>query len=78
MAPMNNYMLAVVSGSGLVNLVITLIVVGLVYWVLDWALGRIALPEPFSKIARVILILAVAVFIVNALLSLIGHGFISW
>lgn len=71
-------MLAVISGQAIISLVITIVIAGLIYWVLDWALTKFALPEPFAKIARVLLVLMAVVFIVNALLSMNGHGFISW
>lgn len=73
---MNTMMLAAVSGSALIWLVITVIVAGLIYWIVDWGLNKLAIPEPFNKVARVILIIAVVVFLVNALLSVAGHGFI--
>lgn len=71
-----NTTLAVIAGQSLVNLIIWLIVAGLIYWTFNWALTKIALPEPFAKIAQVILVLIVAIMIVNALLGLAGHAFI--
>lgn len=71
-------MLAAVTGESIMWLVITIIIGGLVYALLEWAIKAIAIPEPFAKIARVVLILGVVVFLVNALLSVAGHGFIKW
>lgn len=42
----------------LISLLVTLIVYGLIFYVLYWALGAVGLPEPFGKVANVILILA--------------------
>lgn len=55
-----------------------LVVFGLIFYVLWWGLGLIALPQPFMKVAQVILILGAGVVVINALLSLIGKEFISW
>lgn len=41
----------------MVNLLVYLIVWGLVFYVCWWALGAIGLPEPFNKVATVILVL---------------------
>lgn len=73
-----NPFLAAISGEQIVWLVVTILIGGLIYWVLDWAIGKINPPEPFKKIASVLLILAVVVFLVNALLTVAGHPFIKW
>lgn len=39
-------------------LFLMVVVWGLIFYVLWWALGRIALPEPANKIATVILVIA--------------------
>lgn len=69
-------MLAAISGESLMWLVIEIIVGGLIYWLLTWALASVGLPEPFAKIAKVVLVLAVCVFLINALLGLAGHPII--
>lgn len=71
-------LLATITGSSLLSLMITIIVVGVCFWLLDWAIKAIPVPEPFAKIARVILILAAVIFLINALLSLVGKSFIAW
>ncbi len=71
--------LAAISGGAVVNVIITLVIVALIYWVADWALKKIQLPDPFGKIAMVLLVLLAAVFIINALLGLTSNGpFIRW
>ena len=70
--------LAVVSGESLMWLIVTIIVAGLIFWLLDWAIKACGVPEPFSKLARVVLILATVVFLINALLGIAGHPFIRW
>jgi hypothetical protein len=58
--------------AGLLSILITLIVVGLILWVCWWFIGYIGLPEPFNKVARVIIGLVALIFVVNLLLGLIG------
>jgi hypothetical protein len=41
-------------------------------------IGYIGLPEPFNKIARALIAIVAAIFLINALLGLIGKSFISW
>lgn len=71
-------MLAAISGQGLVEALIWLVVMSLVLWVLWWGLGRIGLPEPFNKVATVILVLFTVLILVNFLLSLIGRPLVKW
>ena len=70
-------LLAVISGSSILTVVIWLVVAGLIYWILTWGLAQIGLPEPFSKIANVVLVLLVVIVVINALLTLAGHPFIA-
>lgn len=67
-----------ITGSGLISLLITLIIGGLILYVIWWGLGKIALPEPFGKIAMVIVVLVTVVFLINILMGLGGHPLISW
>lgn len=69
-------MLAAISGESLMWLVIEVLVAGLIYWLLTWAIAQIGPPEPFAKIAKFILVVAVCVFLINALLGLAGHPII--
>lgn len=70
---------AAVTGSSLVNALITLVVVGLILWLLHWFITYVGLPEPFAKVAKVILALVAVIFLINLLLSFTGHGgFIHW
>lgn len=56
----------------LVKVVIYLVIAGLIYFVIRWGLDEIKLPEPFNKVARVILILLVVIAVCYALLTLAG------
>lgn len=71
-------MLAAIDGGTILQALIWLVIAGVIYWVLDWGLKRIGLPEPFNKIATVLLVLIVVVVVINALLIIAGHPFIHW
>jgi hypothetical protein len=69
--------LAAISLSGLLNVVLYLVVIGLIIWLLLWALGQVGLPDPFGRIIRVLIIVVGVILIINVLLGLVGHGFID-
>jgi len=67
-----------ISGSALMSLLITLVIVGLICWLIWWFIGYVGLPEPFNKVARVIVALFALIYLINLLLSLGGHPLIRW
>ncbi len=67
-----------ITGSTLVSLLVTLVVAGLIFWLLWWFLSICGLPEPFNKIARIIVALVAVVFLINLLLGLGGHPLVTW
>lgn len=71
-------LIAAVSGQHIIKGLMTLIVVGLVFWLFWWLISYIGLPEPFGKIARVIVAIAAVFFLINFLLTLAGSPIISW
>jgi hypothetical protein len=70
--------LAAISGDNLLTAVIWIVILALIYFVLDWGLKQVGVPEPFNKIVRFILILFVVVGLVNALLTIAGRPFITF
>ena len=52
---------------GLLSLIVTIVVVGLIFWLIWWFLGQVGLPEPFNKVATVLLALAAIVFLIGIL-----------
>lgn len=52
----------------LIALLITVVIWGLILWLCWWAIGAVGLPEPFNKVATVILVL-VSVIVVIGLLT---------
>lgn len=75
---MDTLFLAAISGEAVMMCIVWLVIGALIYFVLDWGLKKIALPEPFNKIAVVLLVLLVVVVLVNALLTLVDKQFIRW
>lgn len=71
-------LLAAITAQSLVSLLIQVIVVALICWLLWWLVAYIGLPEPFNKIARVVIAIIAVIFLINALLSLTGKPFITW
>lgn len=55
----------------MMSLLISVIVWGLIFFVLWWGLQKIALPEPFNKIAIVILVVATIIVLINLLSSFV-------
>ncbi len=69
--------IAAISVGGLVPLLINIVVVGLVLWLLLWLISYVGLPDPFAKVARVILAVVAVIWLINLLLSLTGNAFIT-
>lgn len=69
--------IAAMSIGGLVPLLINVIVAGLILWLLWWLIAFVGLPEPFAKVARVILAVVAVIWIINLLLGLTGNAFIG-
>ena len=61
-----------ISLSAAVTLVVYLIVAGLVFWLLWWLIEYVGIPEPFHKVAKVILAVAAVLAVIGLLLSLVG------
>lgn len=70
--------LADISGHAIITVVVTIIVVSIVYWVLTMVVDRIVEDPLFKKVLHAILILGAGIFLVDAILRLVGHPFISW
>ena len=70
--------LAIITGSSLLSLLITLVIAGLICWLLWWFIGYVGLPEPFNKVARVLVGLVALIFLINVLMGLVGKPFIVW
>jgi sterol desaturase/sphingolipid hydroxylase (fatty acid hydroxylase superfamily) len=61
-----------ISLSGAVMVIVYLIVAGLIFWLLYWLINFIAPPEPFRKIATVILAILAVLVCIGILLTAVG------
>lgn len=59
-----------ISIGGAVSVVITLVVAGLIFWLLFWLISYCGIPEPFNKVAKVILAVLAVLVCIGVLLSL--------
>jgi len=60
--------------GALIQLVLVVVVAGLVWWLLNWLVDYVQVPEPFHKVAKVLLAVVAVLFVVYALLGLVGWG----
>lgn len=60
------------SIAGLVELIIYLCIVGGIVWLLLWLIGYLGVPEPFSKVAKIIIMVFAVLLLINLLLSFLG------
>lgn len=70
--------MAAISGESLVHAVIWIIIAGVIFWLVNWLIGYVGLPEPFAKVARVILAVLAVLMLINALLMIVGRPLIAW
>jgi len=66
------------SLQSLVQIIVYLIVGGLIFWLLWWLVDYIGLPEPFNKVARVVLAIFAVLFVIGVLLHLTGVQVVRW
>ena len=70
--------LAALSAQALLRSVIWVLIIALICWLLWWLIDFIGIPEPFRKVARVIVAVAGVVLLINTLLGLVGSAFITF
>lgn len=75
---LSNIILFAVTGSALVDFLIALFVGALIFYLLWWFIGYAGLPEPFNKVARVVIAAAAVFFLINLVLGLFGSPLIKW
>ncbi len=59
--------------GGLLSLIITLVIVGLIFAILFWAVGAIGLPAPFDKVVTALIVLAAVVYLIGILTGQVPH-----
>ena len=58
--------------SSLLHFVIVIVILGLIFWLVWWFIGKVGLPEPFNKVATVIVALVALVVLIDILLNVMG------
>ncbi len=61
-----------ISLSAAVTLVVYLIVAGMIFWLLWFLISYITPPEPFRKVANVVLMVLAVLVIIGVLLSVVN------
>lgn len=69
-------LLAAITGTTLINFFIWIVIAGVIFWLLQWMINYIGLPEPFAKVAKVVFAVIAVILVINALLVLVGKPFI--
>lgn len=67
-----------IDGGTIISILVYLVVWGLILAVLWWGIGRLGLPEPFGKVATVVLVILTVVVLLNLLLGLTGTPIVRW
>lgn len=60
------------GGDDLVRAVIWLVAIGLICWLLWWFIDYAKVPEPFNKVARILIALIAVVFLIRFVISIAG------
>ena len=71
-------LIGLISGEGLVSALIYLICLAVCFWLIWFLIDYCAVPEPFNKVLRVIVMIAAVVVLINVMMSIAGHPLISW
>ena len=67
-----------INANSLLSALLYLVIWGLILYVLWWGIGRIGLPEPFGKIATVVLVVVTIVVLINLLMGFAGTPLFSF
>lgn len=69
---------AAVNAADLINVIVYLVIIALIFWCVWWFLGYVGVPEPFNKVARVLIGLVALIIVINLLLGLVGNPIIRF
>ena len=67
------YLFAAFTGNALIDLFIWVLIIGLIFYLLYWLLGKAGLPEPWNKIALFVLALAAVIILIRMILKFAGN-----
>lgn len=58
--------------TSLIMLVVYLIVIGIIVWLLIYLIDNVPLPEPFNRVARVVIMVVGVLIVILLLLQFVG------
>ena len=56
----------------IISIIVTLIIVGVIYWAITQLLPLIPLPDPFARIIHVLLVVLLVIVVLWVILTLLG------
>lgn len=56
----------------LIHILIALLVLGIFWVVIEWALGQIPLPAPIPQVVRIVLVIVMLIVVLYMLMPLLG------
>ena len=62
----------------LISLLVTVIVLGLVFYLLYWLVGQVPMPEPFKVVATVLLALVAVIILLSILFGGVNVPVFRW
>lgn len=71
-------LLALISGEAVISLIIYVLILGLIFGLLFFLIGYLAIPEPFNRVLRAVVMIGAVIILIGILLSLAGHPIIAW
>ena len=60
--------------GALLTLVIYILVVGLIWWLVQYLLGLFPLPEPAPRVIQAVLAVILVLFLIGVIMSVLGAG----
>jgi hypothetical protein len=61
----------------LVSVVIFFLIVGLVVWLLLWLIDYVPVPQPFNRVARIVVVVLAVLLVISKLLQIGGVNIIG-
>jgi hypothetical protein len=61
----------------LVSVVIFFLIVGLVVWLLLWLIDYVPVPQPFNRVARIVIVVLAVLLVISKLLQIGGVNIIG-
>ena len=62
-----------VTGSALITLVVTIIILAVIFKLVEWFIAYVGIGDPFNMIIRLLLGVAILIYLLNILTGFVGH-----